>query len=89
VVGTAFGLQVGQRSGILDTKNGLYVLKVLEHTKADSSQFVKDLDQYRAKTISAARQARVRGYLDALRQAAKVKDDRSKVLQTVPAQQGA
>jgi peptidyl-prolyl cis-trans isomerase D len=89
VVGTAFGLEAGQRSGILDTKNGLYVLKVLEHTKADSSQFVKDLDQYRAKTISAARQARVRGYLDALRQAAKVKDDRSKVLQTVPAQQGA
>jgi parvulin-like peptidyl-prolyl isomerase len=89
VVGTAFGLEAGQRSGILDTKSGLYVLKVLEHTKADSSQFVKDLDQYRAKTISAARQARVRGYLDALRQAAKVKDDRSKVLQTVPAQQGA
>jgi peptidyl-prolyl cis-trans isomerase D len=88
VVGTAFGLEVGQRSGILDTKDGLYVVKVLEHTKADSAQFVKELDQYRARMINAARQDRVRGYLGALRDAAKVVDDRSKVLQTVPAQQG-
>ena len=28
VVGTAFGLEPGQRSGILDTKDGIYVLQV-------------------------------------------------------------
>jgi peptidyl-prolyl cis-trans isomerase D len=90
VVGTAFGLDVGQRSGLLDTKEGIYLLKVLEHTKADSAAFVKELDTYRPRMISMARQDRVRSYLEALRQAAKVVDDRKKVLQQqAPATQGA
>jgi peptidyl-prolyl cis-trans isomerase D len=90
VVGTAFGLDVGQHSGLLDTKEGIYVVKVLEHTKADSAAFVKDLDTYRARMIGMARQDRVRSYLEALRQAAKVVDDRKKVLQQQgPATQGA
>ena len=90
VVGTAFGLDVGQRSGMLDTKDGIYFVQSLEHTKADSAKFVKELDTYRASMISAARQDRVRSYLEALRQSAKVVDDRKKVLQqTGPATQGA
>ena len=90
VVGTAFGLDVNQRSGMLDTKDGIYFMKVLEHTKADSAAFVKDLESYRARMIGTARQDRVRNYLEALRQAAKVVDDRKKVLQQAgPATQGA
>ena len=85
VVGTAFGLDVGQQSGLIDTKQGIYVLKVLEHTKADSAAFVKDLDNYRPRMINLARQDRVRNYLEALRQAAKVVDDRKKVLQQTAA----
>jgi peptidyl-prolyl cis-trans isomerase D len=81
VVGTSFGLDVGKTSGLLDTKQGIYVLKVLEHTKADSAAFLKELDSYRSRMINLARQDRVRSYLDALRQAAKVVDDRKKVLQ--------
>jgi len=81
VVGAAFGLDVGQTSGLIDTKQGIYVLKVLEHSKADSAAFVKDLDAYRGRMINVARQDRVRNYLEALRQAAKVVDDRKKVLQ--------
>jgi len=82
VVGTAFGLDAGQRSGILDTKEGLYVLESLSHTKADSAKFVKELDQYRLRLINLARQERVRNYLSALRSAAKVVDNREKVLKT-------
>jgi peptidyl-prolyl cis-trans isomerase D len=90
VVGTAFGLDVGQQSGMLDTKDGIYFITALEHTKADSAAFVKELDTYRARMIGLARQDRVRSYLEALRQAAKVVDDRKKVLQqTGPATQGA
>jgi len=90
VVGTAFGLDVGKRSGMLDTKNGIYFVKVLEHVKADSAAFVKELDAYRAHMINLARQERVRSYLEALRQSAKVVDDRKKVLQQAgPATQGA
>jgi peptidyl-prolyl cis-trans isomerase D len=80
VVGAAFGLDVGQRSGMLETKNGIYFVQVLEHTKADSAAFVKDLDTYRPHMIQLAQQDRVRGYLQALREAAKVVDDRKKVL---------
>jgi peptidyl-prolyl cis-trans isomerase D len=88
VVGTAFGLEVGQRSGLLDTKDGIYFLKALEHTKADSAAFAKDLESYRAQMIRAAQQDRVRSYLEALRQNAKVVDDRKKVLQqTAPSPQ--
>jgi peptidyl-prolyl cis-trans isomerase D len=86
VVGAAFGLDAGKRSGILDTKDGIYVLETITHTKADSTKFVKELEAYRARAINAARQDRVRSYLTALRGAAKVVDNRDKVLQTGPAQ---
>jgi peptidyl-prolyl cis-trans isomerase D len=81
VVGTAFGLKAGERSGILDTKDGLYVIEAISHTKADSTQFVKELDQYRARSINQARQERVRNYITALRKAARIVDNREKVLQ--------
>ena len=79
VVGTAFGLDQGQRSGLLDTKDGLYVLQTVERIKADSAQFVKELDAYRGRMIQLARQDRVRGFLAALRESAKVVDNRAKL----------
>jgi peptidyl-prolyl cis-trans isomerase D len=82
VVGAAFGLEAGKRSGILDTKDGIYVLETLQHTKADSAAFAKGLDEYRARAINLARQERVRNYITALRNAAKIVDNREKVLQT-------
>ena len=85
VIGAAFGVKQGETSGRLESKEGIYFLKVLERTKADSAAFAKDLDNYRARMINLARQERVRSYLEALRQAAKVVDDRKEVLR----QQGA
>jgi peptidyl-prolyl cis-trans isomerase D len=82
VVGTAFGLKKGERSGILDTKEGIYVIESLDRVKADSAAFVKELDQYRARAINRAKQERVRNYLTALRKSAKIVDNRDKVLQT-------
>ena len=87
VVGTAFGLDSGQVSPILDTDKGIYVIKVVEHDKADSAAFVKQLDEFRPKMIQLARQDRVRSYLGALRDGAKVVDNRKKVLQSTQAQQ--
>jgi peptidyl-prolyl cis-trans isomerase D len=81
VVGTAFGLKEGERSGVLDTKDGIYVIETLQHIKADSAQFTKDLEQYRARLINVAKQERVRNYLTALRKSAKIVDNRAKVLQ--------
>jgi peptidyl-prolyl cis-trans isomerase D len=81
VVGTAFGLEKGQRSGLLDTPEGLYVMESLERIPADSAKFVKELDEYRTKMIDMARQARVRGYMAALRQSARIVDNRAKLRQ--------
>jgi peptidyl-prolyl cis-trans isomerase D len=81
VIGAAFGLKVGERSGILDTKDGIYVIESLSHTPADSTQFVKELGDYRARLVNLAKQERVRNYLTALRKAAKIVDNREKVLQ--------
>jgi peptidyl-prolyl cis-trans isomerase D len=81
VVGAAFGLKKGERSGILDTKEGIYVIETLDRVAADSAKFVKELDQYRARTINVAKQERVRNYLTALRKSAKIVDNRAKVLQ--------
>jgi peptidyl-prolyl cis-trans isomerase D len=86
VVGTAFGLKQGERSGILDTKEGIYLVEALQHVKADSVKFAKELDEYRARSINSAKQERVRNYLTALRKAAKIVDNREKVLQTTGAQ---
>jgi peptidyl-prolyl cis-trans isomerase D len=80
LVGTAFGLDAGQRSGVVETKDGLYVIETLEHIPADSAAFAKDIDAYRAKTIRDLRETRVRNYLAGLRAAAKIVDDREKVL---------
>jgi peptidyl-prolyl cis-trans isomerase D len=81
VVGTAFGLEKGQRSGLLETPDGMYVMESLEKVPADSAKFVKELDEYRTKMIDLARQARVRGYMAALRQSAKIVDNRAKLRQ--------
>ncbi|HKG33077.1 MAG TPA: peptidylprolyl isomerase [Gemmatimonadales bacterium] len=81
VVGAAFGLKEGERSGVLDTKEGIYVIETLQHVKADSAKFAKDLEQYRARLINVAKQERVRNYLTALRKSAKIVDNRAKVLQ--------
>jgi hypothetical protein len=56
-------------------------MKVLEHTKADSATFAKELDEYRSKMINLARQDRIRGYMGALRESAKIVDNRAKLQQ--------
>jgi peptidyl-prolyl cis-trans isomerase D len=85
VVGTAFGVEPGKRSGVIETKDGLYVVEVLQHTKADSAAFTKELEQFRQQAQVAARQERVQTYLAALRNKAEIVDRRAKLQPTGPA----
>ncbi len=82
IVGAAFGLPVDALSGVLDTPEGLYVIKVLDRTAADSSKFITDKDQLRSQMIRAVRQQRISQYLASLRATATIQDRRNDVLKT-------
>ena len=62
--------------------------RLLEHVKADSAQFVKELDEYRGRTMSAGA-AGSGAWLPrgAARQSAKVVDNRAKLQQQIQQQQ--
>lgn len=82
LTGVAFSIPIGTLSGVLDTDDGLYVVRVLERTPADTAAFRKELDEYRANAIRRARQDRARSYLDALQASAKVVDRREGLFPT-------
>ena len=82
IVGEAFGLPEGALSGVIDTPEGLYVIRVLQHIPADSAAFAKGRDQIRSDMIRSIRQERVREFLADLRASAKIQDRRNDILKT-------
>ncbi len=82
LIGTAFGLPVGGLSAPIVTNEGIYVIRVLAHTPADSAEFNKTLGQFQASEVRTARQDRVRYFMAALRAGAKIKDERAEVFKT-------
>ena len=82
MIGAAFGLDSGQISPVLDTKEGIYVIQSLGHTKADTAVFLAGLEQSRAENIRLARQERVRNYTTALRESAVITDRRAQLFLT-------
>jgi peptidyl-prolyl cis-trans isomerase D len=82
LVGAVFALDSGKVSGAIETKDGIYVVQVLQRIKADSAGFVKDLDKIRVDGIRSARQERIRSYISALRDAAKIDDKRAQLFKT-------
>jgi parvulin-like peptidyl-prolyl isomerase len=79
VIGAAFGLRVGQRSGVISGEHRAYIIELLARTSADSAAWVAQRDAQRESLLQAARQARVEQYLQALRQRAKVVDRRQEI----------
>jgi peptidyl-prolyl cis-trans isomerase D len=82
LTGTAFGLEVGKTSGVIDTDEGLYVIRVIKREPADSAEFLKKMDELRPRQVQLARQDRVRNYLAALKTSAKVVDRRAQIYRT-------
>lgn len=82
LTGAIFSLPIGRLSDVLDTDDGIYVIRVLERTPADSAAFLAGLDQYRTEAIRRARQERARNYLDALQAQAKIVDRREGLFPT-------
>ena len=79
VVGAAFGLKPGTRSGIIKSRTGFFLLEPLSRTLADSAAWVKQKTEQRESLVEPARQARVQAFLAALRARAKVVDRRKQI----------
>jgi peptidyl-prolyl cis-trans isomerase D len=82
LVGAAFGADTGKVTGPIETPEGTYFLRVVKRTAADSAGYLKELDDFRLHQVRLARQERVRNYLTALRDNAKVEDRRSRIFTT-------
>ena len=89
LAGAAFAVPAGALSGVIDTPEGLYVIKVMQHIPADSAEFEKSKDQLRSDLIRGMRQQRVREFLTSLRSSAKIVDRRSDVMNRTSAQSDA
>lgn len=89
VMGTAFGLQVGERSGLIKGRDGYYAVQVRARHGADSAAWLQQRDTQREQLVQAARQARIRSYIDGLRSSAKVVDRRKEMFRPPSATEGA
>ena len=76
VLGTIFGLGVGQHSGALIGEHRGFVVQLTERHAADSATWAAQRDTQREGLLQSARQARVEAYITALRQRATVVDRR-------------
>lgn len=82
LIGASFGLPIGAVSDPLVTNEGIYVIRVLSRTPADSAAFQAEYEQLQAREVRAARDERVRHFLQALRDNARIKDERAEVFRT-------
>jgi hypothetical protein len=71
-VGAAFRLRVGERSGMLGNDEGFFFLEAQRLVRADSTTWTGQKEAQRIEVLRAARQLRVRFYLEGLRAAARV-----------------
>jgi peptidyl-prolyl cis-trans isomerase D len=79
-IGAAFGLEVGEVSGLIETPDAFYVLESTGHTPADRETWEEQLPQQRQQVAAALQNQRVNEFLDALREEADVVDNRDEVL---------
>ncbi len=79
VLGAAFGLRVGQRSGVIAGEHGSYVVALEGRTPADSSAWLAQRDAQREALVQRAREARVQAYVAGLREQAKIVDRRQEL----------
>jgi peptidyl-prolyl cis-trans isomerase D len=76
VVGTAFGLKAGERSGVIEGEKGSYIIESLGRRDADSTAWLAQRDAQRAQYRQAAQQARIQQYMEGMRAKAKIVDRR-------------
>lgn len=76
-VATAFSLDVGATSGIVETDRGFFVIQSLERIAADESQFAEQQPELRRQLLMEKRQALITAWVEQLVRDAKIMDYRS------------
>ena len=76
VVGTSFGLGVGQASAPIEAGDGIYFVEPIAKQLADSSTFASETQILRFQVLQNARQDRLRRFMLSLRSGADVIDRR-------------
>ncbi|HTD71343.1 MAG TPA: peptidyl-prolyl cis-trans isomerase [Gemmatimonadales bacterium] len=79
VLGAAFGLRRGERSGVIADETGRFMLQVLARASADSAAWLKQRDQQREALLRPVEQARLQQFVQALRADAKIVDRRTEL----------
>jgi len=82
VVGTAFGLRVGERSGVLEGETGDFIIESLSRKPADSTAWLAQRDVQRTQLRQAVQQARIQQYMEGVRARAKVVDRRKDIFKS-------
>lgn len=79
-IGTAFGLDEGEVSELVEAQGALYVIELVEKVPADMAEFEEQKDILRAQLAAGLQNQRWSRFLTALREEAKVRDLRNEVL---------
>jgi len=82
VVGTAFGLRGGERSGVLEGETGYFIIESLGRKVADSSAWLAQREGQRSQLRQAVQQARIQQYMEGVRAKAKVVDRRKDIFKS-------
>ena len=88
VVGAAFGLKPGEKTGLLAGETGCFLLQGIARTPADSAAWLKQRDEQREALLRPVAQARIQQFVAALRAQAKVVDRRKELYRPTGASSG-
>jgi parvulin-like peptidyl-prolyl isomerase len=79
-IGTAFGLKQGQTSGIVEAEGALFIIQSTEHKEPTRAEFEAQKADQEARMGQLLAQQRWNQYLQALKESAKIVDNREQLL---------
>jgi peptidyl-prolyl cis-trans isomerase D len=80
-IGAAFGLEIGETSGLLATPEAFFIIQVTDRTEADREEWLAQKDMQRQQVMAILQSQRINQYLEGLREEARIVDQRDRVLQ--------